>query len=201
MWRGQIDAFTNAGYKLIIWDMRGHGRSSYPDDQGVYSEAHTVADMAALLDHVCGEGKTAIVGGLSLGGYMSQAFYRSHESRVESLLIIGMVCPRLNVCFNFDTSQILDLGSKARKRGTTGTIMRTRQQTVSTVKVSSYFKIQHQNGRKSSTVTLKAWRWQREACWLSGMMLSLPRCPRSRSLPSLLWAPTIKHFWPLQIIW
>lgn len=89
MWHGQIDAFTKAGYKLIIWDMRGHGRSSYPDDQNAYSEAHTVADMAALLDHVCGEGSTALVGGLSLGGYMSQAFYRQHQGRVKSLLIIG----------------------------------------------------------------------------------------------------------------
>jgi pimeloyl-ACP methyl ester carboxylesterase len=70
MWHGQIEPVTKAGYKLIIWDMRGHGRSSYPDDQNAYSEAHTVADMAALLDKVCGEGSVAIVGGLSLGGYM-----------------------------------------------------------------------------------------------------------------------------------
>ncbi|KAK5172205.1 uncharacterized protein LTR77_003843 [Saxophila tyrrhenica] len=88
MWQGQVDAFTKAGFKLIIWDMRGHGRSAYPDDQSVYSEAHTVADMAALLDHICGEGSSAIVGGLSLGGYMSQAFYRVHEARVQALLII-----------------------------------------------------------------------------------------------------------------
>ncbi len=39
MWHGQIEPFTKAGYKLIIWDMRGHGRSSYPDDQNAYSEA------------------------------------------------------------------------------------------------------------------------------------------------------------------
>ncbi len=89
MWRGQIDDFTKAGYKLILWDMRGHGRSSYPDDQNAYSEAHTVADMAALLDHICGPNKKVIVGGLSLGGYMSQAFYRVHQGRVASLLIIG----------------------------------------------------------------------------------------------------------------
>ncbi|KAK3719144.1 hypothetical protein LTR37_004708 [Vermiconidia calcicola] len=88
MWQGQIEPFTKAGYKLIIWDMRGHGRSSYPDDQNAYSEALTVADMAAILDHVCGAGTTAIVGGLSLGGYMSQAFYRDHSQRVEALLII-----------------------------------------------------------------------------------------------------------------
>ena len=32
--------------------MRGHGQSDYPDDPAAYSEALTVADMAALLDAV-----------------------------------------------------------------------------------------------------------------------------------------------------
>ncbi|KIW03121.1 uncharacterized protein PV09_05764 [Verruconis gallopava] len=88
MWRGQIEDFTKAGYKVITWDMRGHGRSTYPDDQAVYSEAHTIDDMAAILDQVCGTGSSAIVGGLSLGGYMSLAFYRKYPQRVEALLII-----------------------------------------------------------------------------------------------------------------
>lgn len=92
MWKGQVDAFTKAGYQLIIWDMRGHGRSTYPDDQAVYSEAHTIDDMAAILDTVCGEGSSAIVGGLSLGGYMSLAFHRKYPHRVETLLIIGACC-------------------------------------------------------------------------------------------------------------
>ena len=89
MWQGQIEPITKAGYMLITWDMRGHGRSAYPDEQSVYSEKHTVQDMSALLDKLCGSDSTAIVGGLSLGGYMSQAFYRDHPQRVEALLIIG----------------------------------------------------------------------------------------------------------------
>lgn len=89
MWRGQIEPLTKAGYQLLIWDMRGHGRSSYPEDQSAYSESHTVADIEALLDQVGGTGCSAIVGGLSLGGYMSQAFYKSHPDRVKTLLIIG----------------------------------------------------------------------------------------------------------------
>src|SRR3984885_3303659 len=74
MWQGQIEALSKH-HKLILWDMRGHGRSNYPDDPAAYSEALTVADMAALLDEV--EAERAIVGGLSLGGYMSLAFYRA----------------------------------------------------------------------------------------------------------------------------
>jgi pimeloyl-ACP methyl ester carboxylesterase len=85
MWHGQIEALSKH-HKLVLWDMRGHGRSDYPDDPAAYSEALTVADMAALLDQV--GAKNAIVGGLSLGGYMSLAFYRAHPGRVRALLII-----------------------------------------------------------------------------------------------------------------
>jgi pimeloyl-ACP methyl ester carboxylesterase len=85
MWHGQIEALSKH-HKLVLWDMRGHGRSDYPDDPLVYSEALTVADMAALLDQAGAQ--NAIVGGLSLGGYMSLAFYRAHPDRVRALLII-----------------------------------------------------------------------------------------------------------------
>jgi pimeloyl-ACP methyl ester carboxylesterase len=85
MWQGQIEALAKR-HRLIVWDMRGHGQSDYPDDPSAYSEALTVGDIAALLDQV-GAAK-AIVGGLSLGGYMSLAFYRAHPERVSALLII-----------------------------------------------------------------------------------------------------------------
>src|SRR5262245_60680731 len=80
MWTPQIDALK-AAHTLILWDMRGHGASDSPDDPSLYSEAHTVADMAVLLDQV--NAKTAVIGGLSLGGYMSLAFYVEHTKRVD----------------------------------------------------------------------------------------------------------------------
>ncbi|THD62622.1 MAG: alpha/beta fold hydrolase [Bradyrhizobium sp.] len=85
MWQGQIEALSKH-HKLVLWDMRGHGRSDYPHDPASYSEALTVADMAAVLDAV--GARSAVVGGLSLGGYMSLAFYRAHPERVRALLII-----------------------------------------------------------------------------------------------------------------
>ena len=85
MWQGQIEALSKH-HKLVLWDMRGHGQSDYPDDPAGYSEALTVADIAALLDKV--DAGSAIIGGLSLGGYMSLAFYRAHPDRVSALLII-----------------------------------------------------------------------------------------------------------------
>jgi pimeloyl-ACP methyl ester carboxylesterase len=85
MWAGQVGPFSKH-YKLITWDMRGHGKTDYPADQSAYSEAETVADMAAILDAV--GAKTAVIGGLSLGGYMSLAFHLAHPDRVRALLII-----------------------------------------------------------------------------------------------------------------
>ena len=85
MWQGQL-ATLSPHFKVITWDMRGHGASDYPQDQAAYSEEATVADMAALLDAVGAE--QAIIGGLSLGGYMSLAFHRAHPKRTRALLII-----------------------------------------------------------------------------------------------------------------
>jgi pimeloyl-ACP methyl ester carboxylesterase len=85
MWKGQVEALSKH-HRLILWDMRGHGQSDYPENPSAYSEALTVGDIAALLDVV--GAKKAIVGGLSLGGYMSLAFYRAHPERVSALLII-----------------------------------------------------------------------------------------------------------------
>lgn len=85
MWDGQIAPLAKH-FKVITWDMRGHGQSDYPDDLAAYSEEATVADMAALLDAV--GAKDAVVGGLSLGGYMSLAFHLVHPERTRALLII-----------------------------------------------------------------------------------------------------------------
>jgi pimeloyl-ACP methyl ester carboxylesterase len=86
MWRGQVEALSK-DHSVIIWDMRGHGRSDYPEDLEAYSEALTIGDMAALLDRA-GAGR-AVIGGFSLGGYMSLAFHRAHPGRVKALLIIS----------------------------------------------------------------------------------------------------------------
>jgi pimeloyl-ACP methyl ester carboxylesterase len=85
MWHGQIESLAS-DHTLILWDMRGHGRSDSPPDAASYSADLTVSDMAALLDEVGAE--SATVGGLSLGGYMSLAFHVAHPERVRALLII-----------------------------------------------------------------------------------------------------------------
>jgi pimeloyl-ACP methyl ester carboxylesterase len=84
MWRGQVEAFAR-DWRVITWDVRGHGRSGSPEDPALYSEAACLGDMAAILD-ACGA-RRAVVGGLSLGGYLSLAFYVAHSERVRALCL------------------------------------------------------------------------------------------------------------------
>lgn len=84
MWQPNLDALA-AKRTVVTWDMRGHGDSDAPDDPQLYSQALTVADMAAVLDASGVE--VAAVAGLSLGGFMSLDFYRSYPQRVRCLLL------------------------------------------------------------------------------------------------------------------
>jgi pimeloyl-ACP methyl ester carboxylesterase len=85
MWQGQVEPLAR-DHTLVLWDMRGHGKTDGPADPDLFSEAETVADIAALLDVI--HAKRAVVGGLSLGGYMSLAFHLRHPERVRALLIL-----------------------------------------------------------------------------------------------------------------
>jgi pimeloyl-ACP methyl ester carboxylesterase len=84
MWQGQMKALSDR-YHVISWDMRGHDRSDSPDDPALYSHAASVADMAAVLD-AC-SARRAVIGGLSLGGFMSLAFNLAHPERVIALML------------------------------------------------------------------------------------------------------------------
>ena len=125
MWRGQI-APLSRHHQLIVWDMRGHGQTDSPDDPAAYTREATVADMEALLDAA---GATqAIVGGLSLGGYMSLAFYQAHPQRVRALLLFdtgpgfkndearaAWNKRALETASNFETVGLSSLASRSRE--------------------------------------------------------------------------------------
>jgi 2-succinyl-6-hydroxy-2,4-cyclohexadiene-1-carboxylate synthase len=84
MWATQRRALESR-YRCITWDMRGHGASASPADPHEYSAATTVSDLRQLLDHL--EISKAVIGGLSLGGYMSLAFHLAFPDRVSALVI------------------------------------------------------------------------------------------------------------------
>lgn len=84
MWDGQVAALSGR-YRIITWDMRGHGRSDSPADPKLYSEEATLGDIEALLDEA--GARKAVIGGLSLGGYMSLAFHLAYPQRVHALML------------------------------------------------------------------------------------------------------------------
>jgi pimeloyl-ACP methyl ester carboxylesterase len=84
MWGPQVRALADR-FRLISWDIRGHGESDSPESPALYSEEASVGDMAAILD-ACGVDR-AIVAGLSLGGYLSLAFHVRRPERVRALML------------------------------------------------------------------------------------------------------------------
>ena len=85
MWNDQIEDLSK-DFNLVVWDMRGHGQTDYPEDESLYNEEETIEDIHAILTDI-GADKVNI-GGMSLGGYMSLAFYYKYTEMVNSLLII-----------------------------------------------------------------------------------------------------------------
>ena len=84
MWAGQVTAWSG-DHRVLTWDIRGHGASQASPDLAAYTEAVCTADMAAVLD---AEGvERAVVGGLSLGGYLSLAFRLDYPERVAGLIL------------------------------------------------------------------------------------------------------------------
>jgi pimeloyl-ACP methyl ester carboxylesterase len=83
MWEPQFAAWRD--HRVIGWDMRGHGGTDSPPGQEQYTEKLTVEDIAALLRHL-GIAQ-AVVGGLSLGGYISLEFQLAHPEMVRALIL------------------------------------------------------------------------------------------------------------------
>lgn len=82
----QAEALQDAGYRPILWDLRGHGQSTMePGTQLTVRDA--TDDIGALLDHLVLENPVLI--GHSLGGNLSQRFVHEHPDRVGGLIVIG----------------------------------------------------------------------------------------------------------------
>lgn len=82
LWNEQVSALSNS-YRVITPDLRGHGESDA--SPGAATMNRMAQDVAALLDHL--EIHRAVVGGLSMGGYVALAFYKQFPSRVRALVL------------------------------------------------------------------------------------------------------------------
>ncbi|WP_153503531.1 alpha/beta fold hydrolase [Cumulibacter manganitolerans] len=84
MWEPNIAALSE-NRPVLTYDQRGHGQSGDPGSPEGYSEAINVADIDALVDLL--DAPKVIVAGMSLGGYLSMAYYLAHPERVAALLL------------------------------------------------------------------------------------------------------------------
>ncbi|HUB76872.1 MAG TPA: alpha/beta fold hydrolase [Solirubrobacteraceae bacterium] len=82
MWAPNLDAL-GAKRRVITWDLPGHGASSAA---GELSHDRCIADMLELLDELPTE--RAVIGGMSLGGYLSLLLCARHPERVAALLLV-----------------------------------------------------------------------------------------------------------------
>lgn len=82
MWLAQRETLS-AGHRMITPDLRGFGGSPLGADEP--SLDHMADDVAALLDAKGIE--RAVLGGLSMGGYVAMAVQRRHASRIAALVL------------------------------------------------------------------------------------------------------------------
>jgi pimeloyl-ACP methyl ester carboxylesterase len=84
---GQNLAVASARNRVVTWDIRGHGSSESPADPDSYTADAALGDMTALLAELGLD--RVVLGGHSLGGYLSLDFALRHPDQVAGLVLIG----------------------------------------------------------------------------------------------------------------
>lgn len=85
---GWVRTLSEAGYRTIAFDNRGHGESSKSYDPGDYMPDRMAGDAAALLDHL--DIPVAHVMGYSMGARISAFLALEHPDRAQSLIFGGL---------------------------------------------------------------------------------------------------------------
>jgi len=83
-WKYQVAEFS-PDYRVLVLDLRGHGRSEAPADRSVYTIEEMARDVEALAD-AAGFGKYHLVGH-SLGGTIVQEIALNNPERLYSLTL------------------------------------------------------------------------------------------------------------------
>ena len=86
-WFQQVPTLAATGFRVITWDCRGFGNSTFTS--GVHGSAAAVADMAAVLDATGTPGAHLV--GQSMGGWWVTAFTVAQPARTHSLTLSNTV--------------------------------------------------------------------------------------------------------------
>lgn len=87
-WRHQIPALANAGYRVVVPEMRGYGKTDAPASIEDYDIVHLAADMVGVLDAL-GEEKATIVGH-DWGAVVAANSVLLHPERFSSLVLMSV---------------------------------------------------------------------------------------------------------------
>lgn len=91
LWRHQVQPLVDAGFQLIIPDLRGFGASSKPQDVADYTPAKLLNDLICILHAF--EVKRAHVVGHDFGAYLAWMLASLMPRRVDHLVAISVAHP------------------------------------------------------------------------------------------------------------
>jgi pimeloyl-ACP methyl ester carboxylesterase len=91
LWRHQVPALADAGFKVIVPDMRGYGRSDKPADVGAYAMPNLAADVLAVLSDAGVE--RAHVVGHDWGAGAAWGLAALARDRVDQLVVMSVGHP------------------------------------------------------------------------------------------------------------
>lgn len=92
LYRRFIDSVTKAGYRAIVLDHLGFGRSDKPDNEALYQIEKHADRCEALLESIDLQNATVLV--QDWGGPIGLAWVARHPERVRSLAILNTFCHR-----------------------------------------------------------------------------------------------------------
>lgn len=88
VWDGVVDSLADADWDVVVPDLRGFGESAYgedgPDDDP--SLALMARDVLGILDRI--GVSSAVVAGISMGGYVAMELARQDPARIAGLVLV-----------------------------------------------------------------------------------------------------------------
>lgn len=82
MWRPTVERL-GGGWRCIVPDLRGHGRSGVSESVTITQFADDLAELLDALD----ERRPVVLAGLSMGGMIAFEFFRRHQPRLRALVL------------------------------------------------------------------------------------------------------------------
>jgi len=87
-WRHQIEALAEAGFHAVAPDLRGYGKSDWPEAIDQYTILHLIGDLVGLLDAL--ETPNAVIVGHDWGAVIAWTAARLRPDRFRAAVILSV---------------------------------------------------------------------------------------------------------------